>query len=308
MANPVVIIVLIASSEAHDPATSSLTRAAREALGPGSVVLLQEVDAPPPAAEGKLRPDAVAAVTWTMADRKRAHIKVVIADGRTFERDLNFVVDDADTERGRAIGLAIVGMLPEPSPTVIPVPPAPPATPVVAAPTAKRAAPPSRSVEATLPASRVGLDVLAIGTTGPLGVGGGIGARWLGGIGVRLGAGMRAGRLTDETWLRTTDVTLGIAPTLTRGSISFVARVELGASQQAVTFRGSGGDQHQARYVAHVRALGETTVWATPSVGVALATGVELSFGETRVFIDESRVAMIPRARVVLEIVLRWRS
>jgi hypothetical protein len=300
MANPAIVVILVAAADAHDPSTVALTRAAREALGPDAVVAVHEVETVPGPADAaaigaKLHADAVASVTWTLADRRRAHIRVVITtDGHALDRDLDFSPGDADAERGRTIGLTIVALIPESQPPA-PVPPPPPPPPPAAAPRAMK-----RPDVVVVAVPRFGLEAFAVTTSGPFGIGGGLAGRYLPFPSPRIGASLRAGTVADTT-LRTIDLTVGIAPQLLD---ALGARLEVGATQQSVTLR---GEEH-SRFVAHARVFGEGVWWTTASVGVGLAAGLELAFGETRVLVGDSPIGSIPRARFIFELSLRARK
>lgn len=300
MANPAIVVILVATSDAQDPTTVALIRVAKESLGPDATVVVQEVDAIPKPADAnaigkKLHADAVASVTWTAAERRRAHVRVVVvADGSTADRDLDFATGDADVERGRTIGLTIVAMVPEkksepppPEPVAPPPPPPPSPPPPVETPPARRESP------------RFGLDAFALGASGPFSSGGGLGGRF---YSVRVAASLRSGRIADAT-LRAIDLTAGIAPQLIDGRVSLGARIELGVTQQSVTMAGD----ERSRFVGLGRVLCETAWWPSPSVGVGLAAGVEIGFGETRILVGDTALASIPRARFLLEISLRAR-
>jgi hypothetical protein len=293
MANPAIVVILIAAADAQDPSTAALTRAARDALGPEAVVVLHEVETIPKETEAaaigtKLHANAVASVTWTLADRRRAHIRVIVtADGRTLDRDVDFAPGDAESERGRTLGLTIVAMVPEqPSPPPSPAPPAPPKTPDIIAMPARE--------------PRVGFDVFGLTTSGPFGLGGGIAGRFLTFPSPRLAASLRSATIADAT-LRTIDLTLGIAPPLFEG---LGPRIEIGITQQSVTMHG----EERSRFVGHARVLGEGAWWTTRAIGVGIAAGLEVAFGETRVLLGEMPVASIPRARFIFEISLRARK
>jgi hypothetical protein len=241
-------------------------------------------------------------VTWTLADRRRAHVRVIVtADGRTLDRDLDFTPGDADTERGRTIGLAIVAMVPEPAPKT-----AEPAAPVEAAPmtttttTATTTPIPRKDVSLAVHEPLFGLDVFGLAASGPLGIGGGLAGRFLPFPSPRASASLRSGPIADAT-LRSIDLTIGLAPQLFDG---LGARVELGVTQQSVTREGD----EQSRLVGSARVLGEATWWTMRSVGFGIAAGMEVAFGETRVLVGDTPVASIPRARFILELSLRARK
>jgi hypothetical protein len=303
MANPAIVVILVATADVQDPTTIALTRVVREALGPDATVVVQEVGSIPKPDDAtalgkKLHADAVASVTWTSDDRRRAHVRVVIvADGNALDRDLDFAIGDVDVERGRTIGLTIVAMVPEkkpePEPAVAPPPLLPPPAPVTPTPIVEQPLPPRAE------APRFGLDAFGLGASGPLSAGGGLGGRFLV---VRVAAALRSGRIGDAT-LRAIDLTAGIAPQLVDGRISLGARVELGATQQSVTMRG----EEKSRFVSFGRVLGETAWWPSPGVGFGLAAGVEIAFGETRVLVEDTAVGSIPRARFLLELSVRAR-
>lgn len=301
MPHPAIVVILVAATEAHDPTTVAMTRATRDALGPDAVVIVQESSATPTTAEAatigtKVHADAVAALTWTLADRRSAHIAVVLPDGRIVDRDLTFTANDADAERGRAIGLAVVALIPEPAPDPTPV--AETATP--------RPVPPPPSVvhplvvEAPAPRTKIGIELFGVAATAPIAVGGGIGLRYLSALSPRIAASTRMARIDDAS-LRTLDAVLGIAPTFDSRTTRWGGRLELGVMQQSVALR----DERRSRTIPFGRALAEVSLWPSTSLGVGLAAGVELAFGETQILQGDARVATVPRARFIVEFVVR---
>ena len=284
MAHPAIIVILVAAADVQNPSTTALTRAAREALGPDAVVVVQEVETNPKPSDAaavgkKLHADAVASVTWMLPDRRRAHVRVVItSDGHVVDRDLDFTSADADAERGRAVGLAIVATVPEPRD----------------APTAPAPTPPRPETPAE-PTPRFGLDMFALAASGPFGIGGGVAGRFLPFPSPRLGASLATSTIAEAT-IRTFGVTVGIAPRLHE---SIGARVELG-----MTLHG----EERSRVLGNVRVLGEGAWWTSRSFGLGIAAGVEVAFGETRLMVGDTAFGSIPRARFVLELALRGRT
>lgn len=147
MSTALTLVVLIASSDASDPTVGAMTRAAREALGPTSQVVVRELprdlsDEDAVTLEHALHADAIVEVTWqgTAHLRARMHLH---SDKRArwIDREISFDTSDVDAERGRAIGFTVASMIPErpgapladeslsstpaPAPTPAPKPPVP---------------------------------------------------------------------------------------------------------------------------------------------------------------------------------------
>ncbi len=137
MSASLVIVFLVASSEAHDPETVSATSVTREGLGPSAVVVVREVDIVPPdpdamALATKLSADALVEIRWSGNDHSHVTVHVLVRrDARWEDRELDFAPTDAPSERGRTVGLAVIAMSPEAVPDLPPIASKPAAPPIV---------------------------------------------------------------------------------------------------------------------------------------------------------------------------------
>lgn len=192
---PVAVVVVVSVADASRPETLALVRAAEDASRPRRVEVRAsdtpgDVDSPSP----------VVVVRWSDGAR-RAHVRVHVEPKAPWvERDLGFDERDAAEERGRAVGLAVVAMLPEvdePSArTPRPIEPAP----VDVRP--PRPSEPPRPPVATRP-PRFDLALRGQAAFGVGGEGGGVGGRVEGQVfvGPRLGIFAAFGaRVADATY------------------------------------------------------------------------------------------------------------
>ncbi len=119
MADPLTLLILVAAGELTDSTTHGIAAAAREALGPSAHVVVGETRSEPDDAQALAREkgehaDAVVELHWLNAHHRRAALRVHLArSGKWVERQMTFRTSDADSERGRTLGLAIASILPE---------------------------------------------------------------------------------------------------------------------------------------------------------------------------------------------------
>jgi hypothetical protein len=118
MSAAAILAIVVATSDAQDPATAIMLGAAVESLGPAITVRL--IDANDPATVDPLRIErdlgagAVVTVVWRDATRLRARILLhVAAGGASTTRELVFSASDTRAERGRTLGLTAGSMWPE---------------------------------------------------------------------------------------------------------------------------------------------------------------------------------------------------
>ncbi|HEX7668300.1 MAG TPA: hypothetical protein VF395_01895 [Polyangiaceae bacterium] len=144
-----ILLVVIASgpvgegsSEDSDAVAPAIARAARDALGPDTKVVLRTLPTFPSAADvqslGKeVHADAVVEVAWIAPDHLRTIIRVERPNSERFiDRFIDFRAADDLAERNRTVGLAIASMLPDGQ-----------ATPAAASPPEKREAKAARKVK-----------------------------------------------------------------------------------------------------------------------------------------------------------------
>jgi hypothetical protein len=121
MPDAITLIVLVAAGDAGGSVASAVTKAAREALGPGAHVVVREAhpspaDAEALAVERAESCEAVAELAWADPKHRDASLRVHVArTGRWLERTIEFRSFDADSERGRTLGFAIASMVPQES-------------------------------------------------------------------------------------------------------------------------------------------------------------------------------------------------
>jgi hypothetical protein len=207
---PLILIVFVAGGDADSPALRAMLRATGDAVATGTRVVVRDMSEAPSdagvvALEASSHADAVAELRWSDRARREALLRVHVAPaGPWVERTVRFASEDADAERGRALGFALASALPEGAlereqkpESAAPAPPAPPAASAKDAAAAPPFAPPAPT-EAR-PDRPVRLAVGALTAFGIPGLSGGIGgevaAEWraLGSLGFRAAAGVIGG-------------------------------------------------------------------------------------------------------------------
>lgn len=217
MSLSLVVVILIASSDAADPATKALTATTQAALGTDAIVVVREVERMPAdddavKLEGTLGAGALVEISWPDPKGERAHVHLHVRDASPAwaDRDVGFTVADAPRERGRTVGYTVAAMLPSPAEaeagatgiapaaTAEATSPPPPANPTAGVaepkPAAARPAAAARDTRDTrdtrdardaheaprATAARFAVDVSALGTSGLGGDAGGAGGELAG--------------------------------------------------------------------------------------------------------------------------------
>jgi hypothetical protein len=302
----VLVIVMVALGEAHTPATEAMMLALRASLG-GSPVLVRE-GAPPdgPAlaelahAEGATM---VASIRWTDADRAHAAIRAFITSPGTFvDRELVFGPSDDPRERGRAVGLVLATLVPEPArPPVVAAaavspPPAPP-----------EPAPERWTVEAAA--------IAALGIPGPGGgIGGAVAVRrrlsphWAARAGGRAWVGEVA---TAQASSRTLAGGLGLAGLLTppAARLGLEVRLDLLIIDESLAHfsQDDPAPVRRGRVLPGGDLLAELALRLSGGASLTLAAGAITQAGTTEIFVHGARVAALPAVRVIAEAGLRVR-
>jgi hypothetical protein len=293
-----VVVVVVSVADASRPETLALVRTAEEATRPRRVeVRVLETSEP-----GDI-PSPVVVVRWSDGAR-RAHLRVhVEPKGPWVERDLGFDERDAADERGRAVGLAVVAMLPDadeprppPSAKVVPEAARPPAPPAAA----PAPAPPPR-------APRFDLALRGHVAFGIGGEGGGVGGRLVGQVfvGPRLGIfGAFGARVADATYAegRASHLvaTAGVSVRVPVGR-----RVELGGSLGAGVARDEvrhfSADGDDPLPVSESRTLpagyigARASAFLSETAALELAVGADVAFGTTDVYVEGTvRGTLVP--------------
>src|SRR5882672_8665741 len=117
MADPLIILLLVASPGVAEDVTSAASSAAREALGPAAHVLVETRPDWPADVEaltlaGRARAKAVVELRWAGPTRTMQVHAHIAGEPAWIERTLTFGSLDTPVERGRTTGLALASMMP----------------------------------------------------------------------------------------------------------------------------------------------------------------------------------------------------
>lgn len=316
--DPVLLVVLVSAADAEAPGTPAALAALREAVGARGEVRLRTL-VPGENPESATSGGGASVVLHWEENGKRAHLRVhprTSAPGENawFERDLGFDERDAVAERGRAVGFALVSMLPDdlarasaPSPPPPSAPKSPPATKVVERPPL---------VPETPRANRVALGELEVRgqfALAPQGFGGGLGVSVGGQVflgktfGLHVEFGLR-GAEAAAVESRASYLRAGGGLAL-RGGLA--RNLELGGSLDVLVLResmshfSSAGDESvpvvEARALPGVRAEARLAYFLTSSAAVSLGLGIETALGNTEIFRDGKAVGAIVPVRIGVE-------
>lgn len=119
MADPLVLILLVAAGESADPVTLGIAAAARNALGWDGRVLVRSSTGPPNDSqaidvEANEHADAVVELRWAQRHHREASLRMHVASTNAWiDRRIVFRRADADAERERTVAFAMVSALPE---------------------------------------------------------------------------------------------------------------------------------------------------------------------------------------------------
>ena len=338
MGGPLTVVVLVAAGGAAEPTTLAIERAASEALGHAARVVVREAAGAPTDGEAlaigsEANEGAVVEVAWSDRWHRVATLRVHLAGRRRWmDRTIGFGVADADTERGRTIGLALASMLPDPGPRSSPTetPVLPPVVLPLPAPRARPAPlvpepepepePESPSPGMTSRESHYALDFFGVGAAGlgaNLQTGGG-GAAFetfvtprfamrIGGA-VRLGdvPGVRARTLALRAsagvelhpWRTTASRPLGVS-----------LRADYVLMNQTVTHYSADGSDlsTMSRPLSGVDAMVGVEWRLGTTVDLTASAGLEEMLATTYVDMNGARVATIPPLSAIAERGLRLR-
>lgn len=311
----VLLVVLVTSADAEAPGTPAALSALREAVGTRGDVRLRTL-APGESAESAASREGASVVLHWEENGKRAHLRVhprTSATGASgwFERDLGFDERDALEERGRAVGFALVAMLPDDLARPIAPPSAPP--PVPPSPEVPGRAPSPAPRDRPPPPPFGELEVRGQLAVAPGGYGGGVGAS-VGGqiflgksLGVHVDFALR-GAVAAEVESTASYLRAG-GGLAARGAVA--RNLELGGSldvlvlREAMSHFSSDGDEAvpvvEARALPGLRAEGRIAYFLTSSAAVSLGVGVETALGKTEVFRDGKVVGDIVPVRLGVE-------
>jgi hypothetical protein len=332
MGGPLTVVVLVAAGGAAEPTTLAIERAASAGLGRAARVVVREATGAPTdgealALESEANEGAVVEVTWSDRGHRVATLRVHLARRRRWmDRTIGFGAADADSERGRTIGLALASMFPDPDPVQAPV--EAPATQEVAARPAAHAQPhPPPAVEAVEKASpdvtsedaRYALDVFGIGAAG---LGGNVQAAGGGAaletfvtprFAVRVGGAVRAGDLEGvaartTTLLASVGLELHAWPTTPSRVLGAALRADYVLMNQTVTHYSASGDlSTMARSLSGVDAVIEVEGRLGPKVDLLVGAGIEEMLATTYVDMNGARVGTLPPLTAIAQGGLRLR-
>lgn len=311
MANPLVIVLVIAAADGDPSSTRALMDTVREATEPGAIVLTRETapasDADVARMATALHADDVVVVSWRHDDKWTVQLRVLAtaAPAHWSERELSFTDADPPRERGRAAGFAISSMLQraEPPPPPPPTPPSPPAA---------REMPPPRPSEGLA----FGVELLAAVAGGLGGAAPGAGVelagrlRFLPRFALVAGGGFRTGHVgSAQATLTQVPLRAGAAwesAPLGGTPVALGARVDLGVVLQSLSRTDTAGQEAtERRAVPFGAALFEGSLYFTPRIALALAAGPEVAFGATKVIVGTEVRDKVPPVRIVGELGLR---
>jgi hypothetical protein len=333
MGDPLTVVILVAAGGAAEPTTLAIERAACEALGQRASVVVRESMGAPTDGEAlalgsETSEGAVVEVAWGDGAHRVAMLRVHLAGRRRWlDRTLGFGAADADSERGRTIGLAVASMLPDSNPA----PPAPPApAPPVAQPppprTAPRPEPPAENLaEAASPSGnatgpRYALDFVGVGAAGlggdvQTGGGGAALETFLSPhVSARIGGAVRAGGVGNAparalTLLATAGVALRPWATSAARPFGVALRADYVLMNQSVTHMSTSGADLStlARPLQGIDGVVEFEWRVGGSIDLLAGAGAEDTLATTHVDLNGKHVATLPPVSVVGETGLRLR-
>jgi hypothetical protein len=303
MAEPLVVLVLVASADLADPSTTAITSATRRALPPDSVVLVSEQSTPGDeealALGDRLHASNVAVVSWEESTREHVVVHLHRADG-WFDRRFTFRPDDAPVERGRSVGLILASLIsgddpgerapsPQPPPAPPPSPPPPPPPPPAPRP------------------QRWAIDAFATGALGgnatSLGPAAAARALLFDPLAIGIFTGLRFGdvgaaKARSTQWLLGAGVAVRL-PLLKRESpMAISVRADVLANRQEL----ARGALSRSRWIGGTDLRVEWSWAMTRAVAIVASAGLEAMFGATPVRVGDVRVGTLPVLRGVADL------
>ncbi len=326
--NALILVILVGSGEVDSAASQSMLRATAEALGLNAQVSIHEIDPNAGddaiiAAGKKWHADAVASVHWEDGHRHASLHLHGEASGRWIDREIGFHASDAEDERGRTLGFAVISMLPEGQVPRAPPPPPPSKTPIKQADSQSSSEviqepdheepelPPKRwhgAVDASgIVAAGIGGDATGVGGAGR--------GQWffLPDFSVRAGGGAREGSVSalgasSFTWFFAGGLSWHPSTPSRRHPFGIGGSLDVVGMHYALSRTGTGGAQEsQGRWIPAADLTLEGTWFFTEPVGLVVAVGGEMTFGQTQVYLQNQPVETIPSLRGVAEAGLRAR-
>jgi hypothetical protein len=308
---PFIILLFVDAQDLGTPWPEALARAAEQALGSSARVSVRSIDrdAPAPTLVARARQEdagAVARVSWAGTQHFHARVEVtLVGDGRTVAEALTFEESDPLAERGRSLGLVLAALVKRERRTDEQRSETPgPAAPVtVSSPSPPNERPPRFALDA---AAEAGLAAWGAGS----GAGGTVGLRWLASprVGFRVGARGRFGQVGAAQGALTTfsgaaGVTVSLLQPRGGGRLGFGVRGEALLLYESISHLSSDDPEpvRKGRLVPGASAMAELSWSLSPSVSLLLATGPEVAFGTTHVFVHQAEVAALAPLRFVVQ-------
>lgn len=300
MADPLVVLVFLASAGQPDPVGPAMTVAAQQALGRDAVVRIDERPLMPTPDEAqslgeRAGASAVVEIAWRDSTHTLATLRVHGKDQEGWrERDIPFLAEDPPDERGRTIGFALAALVDR---------------------EAQAGARPESGEQAPTRYFRSMVEAAGLGTVGvgagTITGGGGIAglALFLPRLAAVATANVRFGRIAAAN-ASVSSVQLG-GGALWRMLVFPTRRpfeVDLRADGLAMLLVATRRGETQSSWLPAVRAAVEG-VWfpLSPSVGFLTLVGAEVAFGSASVVVGDHTVATVPPFRAVGEVGLRAR-
>ena len=330
MGGPLTVVVMVAAGGAAEPTTMAIERAANEALGRTARVVVREAMGTPTdgealAAASEANEGAVAEVTWSDRGHRVATVRVHLPGRRRWMgRTLGFGAADADSERGRTIGLALVSMLPDPDPAAPPQ--EAPAPVVTIAPPPARARPEPEIEEKPAPDTNppgglhyamgfFGLGAAGLGSN-VLAAGGGAAFETFltSRFGVRIGGAVRGGDVDGApartlTLMATAGLELRPWPTSSARALGASLRADYVLMNQTVTHSSTSGTDlsTMARPLSGLDVVAGAEWRLGESADLVTGVGLEEMFATTYVDLNGRHMATLPPLTAFAEAGVRLR-
>lgn len=309
------VLVLVAGGDVAGDEVRALGSSLASVLGAGAMIEVRAREA----AGDRPAEAALAEVTWLDALHLEAALSVSLPGGRSIARRITFTGSDAPEERGRTLGLALASMLPVPtgdgdaSPPPLDPPPAP----------AEHRTPPTEAAIEPAPRPEAPrFSVLAAGAaSAPLGgagvsFGGGVTGEWslhdL--VALRAVASVRFGEVASaQANLDVFTAGLGARVRLLDPAeqlpLGVAARVDLLAIHQGVSRFATGpaspSRERRDHWLPGAELGLEGSYFAGPTTELVLGVGAELAAGRAAILARAEEVAVLPPARLLLQLGLR---
>lgn len=310
-----VVVILIVSTAAADPAAVSMEAAARELLGNAAAIRVDHtsLDLTDEATlERAGEAEGVVELVWN-DDRSSAFLHCYVTrDARWVDRRISFGASDGQDERGRLLGFAIASMFPRLATARQTT------QPPIDAVRAQASRRPAHDTERVTASRRAQLELSASATTGIRGPADAVGAA----VGVRLPL-VPALALRAAVGGRFGDIPIAQATTRARAGALGAAwvlsppdtRIELGARSDFIASwlevrrvpAAGEAPERRSRWMFGAAGLVEGGYCFSRWLGVHAGVGAEALFGETDLYADGHFQAKLPLLRLVGELGLRAR-